>query len=161
MSSELPDPIRQLAQRMKQIETEKTHTPSMYQPHCPGITLSYPGNASYRPAHPMLGGALREERGRAAEYREKYNVHSLRPGGAQIYNDLSAVIHDDNDSHSSVYSNIDFDRIRRYADIRDYTNPSGNHNPWMGTDRHGNKVKWYYRDSRGRKIRSREGEPIS
>jgi len=157
MSSELPDPIRQLAQRLKQIEIEKQHVPSMYQPHCPGITLSYPGNQSTRPEL-LRGGATREQRGKAAEYREKYQTWHTSD-----YSKLSKVVHDNQDGHvdrsyPGLWNSIDFARIRHNAKIRDTAH--GPSDPWEGTDRHGNKVKWYYRDGSGRKVRSAEGEPL-
>lgn len=114
--SELPDPIRDLAQRYKEAEASKMYVPSMYQPHAPGVTLSYPGNAT--PTH-IMGGSTIAERGKAARMREQKHEtfaqvkagtfagpHALEQRIGRELGKLNRITHDNDDGHTSV--NVDY-----------------------------------------------------
>jgi hypothetical protein len=105
----------------------------------------------------MIGGSTKEQRGKAAEYREKFITNY------NDYDKLSKVIHDNQDgvvdrSFPGLWGSIDFEDIRQHARIR--PNPSGYSKEWVGTDRNGNRVRWTYQDNQGKKRRHPEGIPV-
>lgn len=74
-------------------EREPSQSPSMLYSPAPGYTLSYPGNHDSRPIHPLLrGGSTRSERGKAAEYREKYVLRG------DMAEDTGVIVHDNTDA---------------------------------------------------------------
>jgi hypothetical protein len=118
MTDSAVDPIRQLAHLYKQAETVPQAS-MLYSP-CPGYTLSYPGNQSSQPIHPLLkGGATQAERGEAAEAREKYQL----PGGPHAYgphlrtrderNKLNHIVHEKDPHHTNERPDWAFIRRQR------------------------------------------------